>query len=110
MKPLNHHRIRPDLLSTEFLPLAAEFSASRQAANAGRMLLDRPRMMLVKEDARMTAVSPTPEQVTPPAPFLKQGQREADFVEADAPHAACLPALARHFRITELQHWIDLSA
>jgi hypothetical protein len=58
----------------------------------------------------MTAVSPTPEQDMPPVPFVKQCQGEADFDETDATNVAYLPAAAHRFRITELQHWIDLSA
>jgi hypothetical protein len=36
--------------------------------------------------------------------------RDVDMHEIDAMDDGCRPASARHYRITDLQHWIDLSA
>jgi hypothetical protein len=35
---------------------------------------------------------------------------DVDIVEIDAMDDGCRPASARRHRITDLQHWIDLSA
>jgi hypothetical protein len=58
----------------------------------------------------MTPVAHSFEQGRPLVPFLKQGEAEADAAVIDAPDAPCLTEPARRLRISELQHWIDLSA
>ncbi len=50
----------------------------------------------------------------PDVPAADRERGEGDAVEAAWELASldgdCAPALARHFRITDLQHWLDLCA
>ena len=57
----------------------------------------------------MTAISNTPQRDTP-FPVPEPRETGVDFAETDAQDDGCLPALARRFRITDMQHWIDLCA
>jgi hypothetical protein len=43
-----------------------------------------------------------------PSFIAENGEAEVEFIETDAD--ACMPAQARRFGITDLQHWIDLCA
>jgi hypothetical protein len=57
----------------------------------------------------MPPVSNNPQRDTP-LPVPEARDTGADFPETDVQDDGCLPALAGRFRITDLQHWIDLCA
>jgi hypothetical protein len=58
----------------------------------------------------MSAASTISDRKTHTTIAAEKREPGADFGETDAQDDGHLPALARRFHITDLQHWLDLSA
>jgi hypothetical protein len=58
----------------------------------------------------MTPASTTSDRTTHASLAAEKRETGVDFVEIDAQDDGHLPALAHRFHITNLQHWLDLSA
>lgn len=58
----------------------------------------------------MTPASTTSDRKNHPNLAAEKRETAVDFAETDAQDDGHLPALARRFHITDLQHWLDLSA